>query len=210
MQIRICKGLESHSMQRGRAARAPGLWSHVDARPRPVFGPGLVGRCLPRKCLSSVDSCWHSGGPSKMALRPGAGAGGAAGAGAGPGGAGRWVGGVERGAGPAGPAGGSAGWAGGAGLTGGGCGARASWGPAGSALLCRRRRTCRGASSTRVSLPGFLGFSYCWSEGCDSLVTKLEEPSWASVVIVFPLLERPILSFFFSKRTNRKIWRPLN
>lgn len=83
-----------------------------------------------------------------------------------------------RGAGPAGPAGGSAGWAGGAGLTGGGCGARASWGPAGSALLCRRRRTCRGASSARVSLPGFLGLglSYCWSEGCDSLVTKLEEP----------------------------------
>lgn len=96
MQTRICKGLDSHSLQRGRAARALGFWSHVDARPRPVVGPGLVGRCLPRKCLSSADSCWHGGGPSKMALRPGAGAGGAAGAGAGPGGAGRWVGGVGR------------------------------------------------------------------------------------------------------------------
>ncbi|XP_076399169.1 synergin gamma isoform X8 [Peromyscus maniculatus bairdii] len=78
-------------MSRGRAARARGLWSHVGARPRPVVGPGLVGRCLPRKCLSSADSCWHGGGPSKMALRPGAGASGAAGAGAGPGGAGSFM-----------------------------------------------------------------------------------------------------------------------
>ncbi|XP_052615679.1 synergin gamma isoform X12 [Peromyscus californicus insignis] len=78
-------------MHRGRAARARGLWSHVGARPRPVVGPGLVGRCLPRKCLSSADSCWHGGGPSKMALRPGAGASGAAGAGAGPGGAGSFM-----------------------------------------------------------------------------------------------------------------------
>lgn len=195
----------------GGAARARGLWSHVEARPRPVVGPGLVGRCLPRKCLSSADSCWHGGGPSKMALRPGAGASGAAGAGAGPGGAGRWVGGAGRGTGGAGR------WVGGMGR----------WGRAhgrqlrGAGVLGTRGERApvqapphlsRGLERPRFPSRLFgLGLELLlerrlWQPGHKAAGAFLR----VSAVIVFPPLERPVLSFFFSKRTNRKTWRPLN
>lgn len=70
--------------------------------PAPSSAPTWWGGVCPGSACLWLTAAGAAASRSKMALRPGAGASGAAGAGAGPGGAGRWVGGAGRGTGGAG------------------------------------------------------------------------------------------------------------